>query len=266
MSSHNTNLLEIRSLTTSFYLPDTGNTIDAVNDVSLCVKSGTITALIGESGSGKSVTCKSIFHLIDPPGEIRYGKILFQGKDLLKMTQRQRICLYGNQIFMIFQDCADSLNPVYTVRHQMLELLRIHGKYRGKADAEQQCLHALRQAHLADAERVFCAYPFELSGGMCQRVMIAMAFLVKPELLIADEPTTSLDLTIQAGILEELKRMNEQGVSILLITHDIGIVAQMADDLYVMEAGHIVEHGSVLNVFDAPKHPYTKQLLKAART
>ena len=147
----------------------------------------------------------------------------------------------------------------------MLELLRIHGKYRGKADAEQQCLHALRQAHLADAERVFRAYPFELSGGMCQRVMIAMAFLVKPELLIADEPTTSLDLTIQAGILEELKQMNEQGVSVLLITHDIGIVAQMADDLYVMEAGHIVEHGPVLNVFDAPKHPYTKQLLKAAR-
>ena len=165
---------------------------------------------------------------------------------------------------MIFQDCADSLNPVYTVRHQMLELLRIHGKYHKKAEAELQCLQALRQAHLADAERVFRSYPFELSGGMCQRVMIAMAFLVKPALLIADEPTTSLDLTIQAGILEELKQMNAQGVSVLLITHDIGIVAQMADDLYVMEAGHIVERGSVQNVFDAPKHPYTKQLLKAA--
>ena len=265
MSSHNTNLLEIRDLTTSFYLPDTGDTIDAVNDVSLCVKSGMITALIGESGSGKSVTCKSILHLIDPPGEIRRGEILFQGKDLLKMNQQQRIRLSGNQIFMIFQDCADSLNPVYTVRNQMLELLRVHGKYHKKAEAELQCLQALRQAHLADAERVFRSYPFELSGGMCQRVMIAMAFLVKPVLLIADEPTTSLDLTIQAGILEELKQMNAHGVSVLLITHDIGIVAQLADDLYVMEAGHIVEYGSVQNVFDAPKHPYTKQLLKAAR-
>ena len=221
MSSHNTNLLEIRNLTTSFYLPDTGDTIDAVNDVSLCVKSGTITALIGESGSGKSVTCKSIFHLIDPPGEIRRGEILFQGKDLLKMNQQQRIRLYGNQIFMIFQDCADSLNPVYTVRHQMLELLRVHGKYHKKAEAELQCLQALRQAHLADAERVFRSYPFELSGGMCQRVMIAMAFLVKPALLIADEPTTSLDLTIQAGILEELKQMNAQGISVYLTLRSI---------------------------------------------
>ena len=146
----------------------------------------------------------------------------------------------------------------------MLELLKLHNKLGNHADAKRGCLEALQAAHLNDSERVYNSYPFELSGGMCQRVMIAMALLVKPDLLIADEPTTSLDLTIQAGILDELKKLRDQGISILLITHDIGVVAQMADYVYVMEDGYIVEEGNVFELFDNPKHAYTKTLLDAA--
>ena len=258
-------ILEIRDLHTSFYIPDTHELLNAVDGVSIAVRTGSITAIVGESGSGKSVTCRSVFHLIDPPGEIKSGEIMFKGQDLLKMNEKQRIRLYGNELFMIFQDCASSLNPVFTVRHQMLELLRLHGKLDRWEEAERQCLEALRLAHLADAERVFRSYPFELSGGMCQRVMIAMALLVRPDLLIADEPTTSLDLTIQAGILDELKKLRDQGISILLITHDIGVVAPMADSVYVMEDGKVVEEGDIFALFDHPRHRYTRLLLEAAR-
>lgn len=258
------NILELRNVSTSFYIPDEGTTLRALKNVSMSVRNGSITAIVGESGSGKSVACRSIFGLIDPPGEVETGEILFKGTDLLKLSEKQRKKIFGNEMFMIFQDCSSSLNPVYKVKTQMLELLRLHNKYSGKENAKKLCLEALRSAHLSDAERVYESYPFELSGGMCQRVMIAMALLVRPALLVADEPTTALDLTIQAGILDELKKLREQGISILLITHDIGVVAQMADYVYVMEDGCVVEEGDVFSIFDSPQHHYTKLLLEVA--
>lgn len=257
-------ILQIHNLTVDFYLNKKEEPIHAVKEISMKIPKGKITAIVGESGSGKSVTCKSICHLIDPPGKITKGEILFRGKDLLTMKERDRVKIYGNDIFMVFQDCMNSLNPIVKVQKQMLELISLHKKMNRK-EAEKACIKAMESVHLPYPEDVMEKYPFELSGGMCQRVMLAMALLVRPALLIADEPTTSLDLTIQAAVLEEFHMLREQGISILLITHDLGIVAQMADYVYVMCDGQIIEQGDVLEIFDHPQAAYTRELIRSCR-
>ncbi len=258
------NILEIKDLSVKFGMGKNKPPLHAVKHVSLNVRKGQITVLMGESGSGKSVICRSICHLIKPMGEVESGTIHFDGQDLIPMKEKQRTKIYGDEIFMVFQDCMSSLNPIVKVRKQMLEMISLHKKM-DRAEAEKACIEALRVVHLPYPEDIMEKYPFELSGGMCQRVMLAMAFLIKPKLLLADEPTTSLDLTIQASVLEEFKMLRDHGASILLVTHDLGVVAQMADYVYVMNDGEIVEEGTVFDIFDHPKHPYTCELLECGQ-
>ncbi len=255
-------VLSVRGLKTYFFIGKKQEPVKAVDDVSLEVKKASVTALVGESGSGKSVTSSSIFQLIDPPGKILEGEILLHGKDLCKLSKKQRKSVYGKEISMIFQDPTSALNPVLKVKNQLLEAILLH-RNMSKKDALEECRQALRKVSLKDTETVLESYPFELSGGMCQRVMIAMALLSQADVLIADEPTTALDLTIQASVLEEFKKIKEAGIAILFITHDLGIVAQMADYVYVMQQGRIVEHGDVFQIFDHPTHHYTKSLMEA---
>lgn len=258
-------ILQIKNLKVDFFPGRKSEPVHAVRNVSMALEKGRITALVGESGSGKSVTCKSICCLIDPPGKIRSGEIWFQGRDLLAMKEKERMKIYGDDIFMVFQDCMSSLNPIVRIKKQMLELIRLHKKM-NRAKAYEACIQAMSSVHLPYPEHIMEKYPFELSGGMCQRVMLAMALLVHPQLLIADEPTTSLDLTIQAAVLEEFKMLKDKGTSILMVTHDLGIVAQMADYVYVMNNGEVVEQGEVLDLFDCPQHPYTKELIAGSKT
>lgn len=233
----------------------------AVEDVSLEVKPGQIVALVGESGSGKSVTAMAAMGLIDPPGQVEEGNIWLGDQNLRAYSERQLQQIRGREIAVIFQDPVNALNPVISIGKQLLESVKQHRQVSAQ-EAKALVLSQMQQVGLAQPESLFHKYPFQISGGMCQRVMIANALLAGAGLLIADEPTTALDVTIQAQILKELDRVRrEEGMSILLITHDLGVVAELADYVYVMRAGRIVEQGDVYDLFAAPSHPYTKYLL-----
>ena len=256
-------ILSVEHLKTYFYQKRNQEPIRAVDDVSFQIIRGSITAIVGQSGSGKSVTSMSIFNLVDSPGKIVGGSIVLNGKNLLKLSNRERNKIYGKEVTMIFQEPASALNPVVKVKKQMLEMIFLHQKMNRNV-ALEKCREALKRVNLKDTNTILEKYPFELSGGMCQRIMIAMAIVSNADLLIADEPTTALDLTVQAVVLNEIKKLRDAGMSIMLITHDLGIVAQMADYVYVMNDGKIVESGNVFDIFDHPQHEYTKTLLRAA--
>ncbi len=258
MSDH---LLEVRNLTVDFHTAQ--GTVHAVRDVSWQLDRGECLAILGESGSGKSVSASAIMNLIDcPPGEIVTGEVLFEGKDVLKMSDEQRRQLNGKRIAMIFQDPLSHLNPVYTVGWQIEEIMTAHGTPKDKARA--RCLELLKRVGIPDYKTKVNSYPHQFSGGQRQRLMIAMALALKPDILIADEPTTALDVTVQAQILALLEELRlETGMGLLLITHDLGVVAEVADRVVVMNSGQIVETGLAREVYQTPKHPYTKKLVGA---
>jgi oligopeptide/dipeptide ABC transporter ATP-binding protein len=254
-------ILEVKHLSTHF-LTRAGR-VKAADDVSFNIKPGSTLALVGESGSGKSVTSLSIMRLVPPPGKITAGEILFNGRDLMKLDDKQMRRLRGREIAMIFQDPMTSLNPVYTVGDQIAEAIELHERLPRK-QAWAKAVEMMTRVKIPDAERRARDYPHQLSGGMRQRVMIAMALSCKPKLLIADEPTTALDVTIQAEILELLRSLRDDfDLSMLLITHDLGVVAETADRVAVMYAGRIVEEASVHELFHNPRHPYTEGLLRS---
>lgn len=252
-------LLHVEGLTTYFFTE--GGVVHAVDDVHFAVRRGETLGIVGESGCGKSVTSLSIMRLVQSPGEIVAGRILFDGTDLCTLNAEQMRQVRGDRISMIFQQPTTSLNPVFKVGDQVTETLRIH-RGMNKEQAQQRCLELFSMVGLPDPPRRMRQYPHELSGGQCQRVMIAMALACEPELLIADEPTTALDVTIQAQILELMISLREKvNTAIMLITHDMGIVAEMADNVAVMYAGQIIEYADVYTLFAEPKHPYTQGLL-----
>jgi ABC-type dipeptide/oligopeptide/nickel transport system ATPase component len=261
-------LLEIEDLQTSFFSPD--GVVPAVDGVSFTLARGKTLALVGESGSGKSVTAYSILRLIQPPGRITGGKMLLHSErlgdvDLSGLNERSDTLfkVRGGVISLIFQEPMTSLSPVHTVGSQIAEAILLH-QSTAASGAREQTVGMLRKVGIARAEACFDQYPHELSGGMRQRVVIAMALVCRPELLIADEPTTALDVTIQAQILGLIKSLQREiGCAVLLITHDFGVVAQMADEVAVMQRGRIVEHGSVRQVLKTPLHAYTRMLLDA---
>ena len=252
-------LLEVRDLRVSFFTPE--GEVRAVDGVSLSVDEGQTLGVVGESGCGKSVTAFSILRLVSPPGRILGGTIRFDGRELLELSEREMREVRGNQIAMVFQEPASSLNPVFTIGDQIGEAVRLHQGV-GRAEARRRSIEMLRLVEIPEAEERVDAYPHQLSGGMRQRAMIAMALSCRPRLLIADEPTTALDVTIQAQILDLLAGLQERlGMALLLVTHDLGVVAQRADEVAVMYAGRIVEQAPVTGLFDSPLHPYTRGLL-----
>jgi oligopeptide/dipeptide ABC transporter ATP-binding protein len=258
----NDNLLSVRNLSTHFFTQQ--GQAKAVQDVSFDIAPGQTVALVGESGCGKSVTSLSILRLIpDPPGKIVGGQILFKGRNLLDLPESGMRAIRGNDIAMIFQEPMTSLNPVFTIGNQIIEAIALHQGIKGQA-AINLAIEMLRKVGIADPDRRVEEYPHQMSGGMRQRVMIAMALSCSPSLLIADEPTTALDVTIQAQILDLLRRLQrENNMSILLITHDLGVVAEMAQNVVVMYASRIAEKADVGNLFAEPLHPYTQGLLRS---
>jgi oligopeptide/dipeptide ABC transporter ATP-binding protein len=254
-------LLEVRHLTTSFATQR--GEVRAVDDVSFTLDAGETLCLVGESGCGKSVTALSLMRLVAHPGRITAGEILFNGSNLTKLSESEMRQLRGDDLGMIFQDPMTSLNPVFTVGEQIAEAIRLH-RGLSKKEAWNQAIEGLRDVAIPAAELRAKNYPHELSGGMRQRVMIAMALACDPKLLIADEPTTALDVTIQAQILDLLNELKaKRNLALLLITHDLGVVAQIADRVAVMYAGQIVEEAPVRELFASPRHPYTDGLLRA---
>ncbi len=254
-------LLEIENLSVSFGGPQTP--LIAVESVDLAIDEGEVVGVVGESGSGKSVSSLAIMGLIDPPGRVSAQRMVLAGKNLLGISPRERRSMLGRDVAMIFQDPMASLNPCFTVAHQLMETLAVHvgGSATGRRG---RALELLRQVDMPDPERRLNAYPHQLSGGMSQRVMVAMAIACNPRLLIADEPTTALDVTIQAQLLDLLLALQKQrGMALLLITHDLGVVAQTAQRVVVMYAGQVVETGALPRIFEAPRHPYTQALLAA---
>lgn len=255
-------MLEVRDLRVSFRVP--GGLLRAVDGVSFIVGEGETLGVVGESGSGKSVMMLAALGLLDNSNAHREGQILYRGRDLLSLTSSELRSLRGNEIAMVFQDPMTSLNPVYPVGWQIVEQIRAHEKV-SRYEARQRAIELLTAVGIADPERRVDDRPHQLSGGMRQRVMIAMALSCGPELLIADEPTTALDVTVQAQILDLLARMKEErGLTVILVTHDIGVLADVADDVMVMYAGRILEQGSTAEVLAEPSHPYTDGLLAAA--
>ena len=254
-------LLEIKSLSVQFGSENAP--FMAVDGLDLNIDQGEVVGIVGESGSGKSVTSLALMGLIDYPGRVQAERMAFDGRDLLKMTEGERRSLLGKDIAMIFQDPMTSLNPSFTVAFQLIETLRVHEGGSSK-ELRAKALALLKQVGIPDAERRLDAYPHQLSGGMSQRVMVAIAIACNPRLLIADEPTTALDVTVQAQMLELLLQLQrERGMALMLITHDLSVVAQTAQRVVVMYAGQVVETGSVPDIFNAPKHPYTQALLAA---
>lgn len=255
-------LLEVKGLQAT--IRNKRNSYRAIENVSFSVDQGEILGIVGESGCGKSMTALSILRLVStPPVYITGGSILYRGQDLLKLDEADIRAIRGNKISMIFQEPMTSLNPVYTVGSQITETIRLHQKV-SRDQAWKQALHMLQIVGIPAPEQRIREYPHQLSGGMRQRVMIAMALACRPELLIADEPTTALDVTIQAQILEELRQLQKEfGMSIILITHDLGVVADMTQNMLVMYGGEVVEYGATLQLFQHPKHPYTVGLLRS---
>jgi dipeptide transport system ATP-binding protein len=258
-------LLEIEGLTVEF--GSVAAPLTAVDDVDLTIDAGEIVGCVGESGSGKSVTALALMGLVDFPGRVRARRMEFAGRELLSLSAAERRALTGKDIAMIFQDPLASLNPCFTVAFQLTETLRMHGtpEERGSARLRRaRALQLLQQVAIPDPAARLGAFPHQLSGGMAQRVMIAMAIACNPRLLIADEPTTALDVTVQAQVLDLLLRLQqERGMALLLITHDLAVVAETAQRVIVMYAGEQVETGPVPEIFDTPQHPYTKALLDA---
>ncbi len=255
-------ILEVKGLRTSFHT-DRGE-VKAVDEVSFDLYRGKTLGIVGESGCGKSVTSLSLMRLIpNPPGKIVGGKILFHGKDLLELPMEQMRKIRGNRISMIFQEPMTSLNPVFTIGNQLVEAIRLHQDL-SKSEAVNKAIESLKLVGIPAPDKRIKDYPHQLSGGMRQRVMIAMALSCNPEILIADEPTTALDVTIQAQILDLLRDLQQKvGMAILLITHDLGVVAEMAHEVVVMYAGKVVERALVHDLFASPKHPYTQGLLNS---
>ncbi|AFI06427.1 ABC transporter ATP-binding protein [Helicobacter cetorum] len=256
-------LLEVKDLKTYFFTDKGVN--KAVDGVSFSLKKSQTLCIVGESGSGKSITSLSILGLIEKPGKVVGGSINFLGQDLLQLKEKQmQKEIRGKKIGMIFQEPMTSLNPAYTVGFQIDEVLRIHHPKLNKKERLERVIYELERVGMPHARDKYHEYPFNLSGGQRQRAMIAMAMVCEPEILIADEPTTALDVTIQAQILELMKELQEKkGTSILFITHDLGVVAQIADEVVVMYRGHVVEQASAKELFAEPRHPYTKALLSA---
>ena len=254
-------LLSVKNLSTEF--PVKKGIVRAVEDVSFDVDAGEILAIVGESGSGKSVTSLSVMGLLAEPGHVAGGSMEFEGKDLATLSEKQYRELRGNDMAMIFQEPMTSLNPVYRVGNQIVEAIRTHEKV-SKAEAKARAVDLLRKVGIPSPEARINDYPHQMSGGMRQRVMIAMALACNPKLLIADEPTTALDVTIQAQILDLLRRLRDDtGMAVLLITHDLGVVSETADRVVVMYCGQVVEEAEVRALFDHPMHPYTLGLLKS---
>lgn len=255
-------ILEVKNLKTSFFLEE--GELKAVDDVSFSLEKGKTLGIVGESGCGKSVTALSLMRLIaQPPGKITGGQILFDGKDLVKIPISQMRDIRGNKISMIFQEPMTSLNPVFTIGNQIEEAIALHQDLSRK-QIREKAIEMLKLVGIPSPYRRIHDYPHQLSGGMRQRVMIAMALSCEPEILIADEPTTALDVTIQAQILDLLKKLQtEMGMAIILITHDLGVVSEMANEVIVMYAGKIVEQAPAVELFEMPLHPYTIGLLKS---
>jgi oligopeptide/dipeptide ABC transporter ATP-binding protein len=252
-------ILEVKNLKTYFYTEE--GVVKAVDGVDFTVNTGEVLGLVGESGCGKSVTSLSILRLLGTSGKVVDGSIFFEGLDLLKLNEQEMVNMRGNRISMIFQQPQSSLNPVFKVGDQVAEVLRIHQNM-GKDESWARAVELLRLVGIPDAERKAHAYPFEMSGGQAQRVMIAMALALNPSLLIADEPTTALDVTIQAQILDLMRDLrNRMETAVILITHDLGVIAEMADRVAVMYAGRIVEQADVRALFAQPLHPYTQGLI-----
>ncbi|MCX7028024.1 MAG: ABC transporter ATP-binding protein [Spirochaetes bacterium] len=253
-------LLEIRRLTTRFQTQN--GALNAADDVSLMVGKAETVGVVGESGCGKSVTSLSVLRLVPSPGKIEAGSILFDGEDLLSKTSRQMEGIRGKDISMIFQEPMTSLNPVYTVGKQVAEALLVHNPALGRKRARDQAIEMFGHVGISEPKSRFDTYPHQLSGGLRQRAMIAMALICRPKLLIADEPTTALDVTIEAQILRLMKKLqNETGTSILLISHNLSVIAETCDRVYVMYSGRIVEESDVFDLFDRTLHPYTSGLL-----
>ncbi len=254
------NLVEIKNLKTYFYSDE--GVSKAVDGISFKIPKGKTVCIVGESGSGKSITSLSIMRLIDYPGEIVEGMILFEGKDLLKLNDKEMRKIRGRDISMIFQEPMTSLNPSYTIGYQIDEALRLHQKHLNKKQRYEKVIESLELVGIHNPREKYREYPFKLSGGQRQRVMIAIAMACEPKMLIADEPTTALDVTIQAQVIDLMKDLQKKkGTSLLFITHDLGVVFQIADEVVVMYKGHIVEKASAKDLFKDPRHPYTKALL-----
>lgn len=253
------NILEVKGLKTQFFTES--GVVKAVDGIDFYVKRGEVLGIVGESGCGKSVTSLSIMQLVGQPGRIVEGQIIFDNEDLVKLPESRMIKIRGNRISMIFQQPQSSLNPVFKVGDQLSEVLQIHQDL-GKEAGHKRAVELLSMVGIPEPESRVNAFPHELSGGMAQRVMIAMALACVPELLIADEPTTALDVTIQAQILDLMRNLrSKMDTSIILITHDLGVVAEMCDRVVVMYAGRIVEESPVIELFESPKHPYTTALI-----
>lgn len=253
-------ILSVRDLCIDFSIRD--NKLNAVDMVSLDIRPGQKLGIVGESGCGKSVTCKAILHLLADKAKIS-GEVLLEGENILHYSDRQMQKIRGSKISMIFQEPMASLDPLFTVGFQLTEAILLHKKI-SKEAAWKQAIDILKLVQIPQPEQRMKQYPFELSGGMCQRIMIAIALSCNPQILIADEPTTALDVTIQAQILNLMLRLNQKlNTSLILITHDLGVIAETVDDVIVMYAGHIVERAAVKTLFSDPKHPYTQGLLSA---
>ena len=257
---NNNNVLEIRGLN-SYFFTEKG-VVPAVDGLDLDIPKGKIIGLVGESGCGKSMTAKSIMGLLKYPGRVAGGSIRFEDQDLTRLSDKELRKICGNDISMIFQEPMTSLNPVLKVGRQVRETLLVHNPTMSKAEAKQRVVEMFQRVGIPEAEKRYDCYPHELSGGLRQRVMIAMAMVCKPKLLIADEPTTALDVTIEAQILRLMKELrDETGMSVLIITHNMGVVAEICDYVYVMYAGKIMEQAETFELFDHTMHPYTKGLL-----
>ena len=254
------NMLEVRHLCASFFTQK--GEVKAVNDVSFEVPRGKIVGIVGESGCGKSMTVRACMRLLKYPGKIVGGEVLLDGRDILKLSEREMADVRGREVSMIFQDPMTSLNPVMKVGKQVAEAVRIHTQV-SREEAKRRTLEIFEAAGIPEAGSRYDSYPHQLSGGLRQRVMIAMAMICRPKLLIADEPTTALDVTVEAQILRLMKKLCDYGTSVLIISHNLGVIAQLCDYVYVMYAGRVVEQADTFALFDHPLHPYTRGLLNA---